>query len=815
MKLGKRKAPEKPSRESGQVEQESKRQKKDSQSQSNNSNKRKLAFEDQENCSEPPTKKLKPMSNTKTNNLRKSAPVKKLSVRPLASSVEKQNTKNGTNDKELWGKIESAVGAILNKTRCDIGSEEIYKSVEDLILLKHSSDLYTFVQQKLESDLDKKQLEILNYLQGSNGQMQLFSGQSDFLKYMENSWIEFCETLNYIRNVFLKLDRGWANTTSSVRPLWEMGTDIYRTKIMGQNIILQRMLTSLNNTLHIYREGNSISIPLVQTLIRSFITLNIYEKFEEYYLNFVRQYRQEEVLKRFFSSQSTFDISEFLAYVYRVYQFELADISEAVLFGRSKKDIEKILDTEVLTKNYECILQWGFLQLMDLPAETQIQQTRMYYRYFKKNIRKLDSLNAKFGEYIKVFGALIVENTPENEMIGKLIEFYGKINNVWENGFSKNKHFHYQIKGGFEHVLNLKEIKMGELLAKFVDGRLRTGVKMTAEEIEALLDKAIELFKYINGKDVFEAFYRKDLAKRLLLNKTSSVDLERSMISKLKEECGGGYTSKFEGMFKDMDLSRDILEEFKTHAQSVHKNMDLNVSVLTTGNWPPFNQIELKLPESLAEYQELFKQWYGTKYHGRKLFWQNSLGHVILRVNWFGPGNTKKKEFILSLLQNSIMYCFERTGSLNFNEIKQIVGTEEKELKRGLWSLSCGKLRILTKEPKGSEIGEEDVFTWNEKFRHKMYRIPANAIQITETAEENDKVKKEIAQDRQYQIDAAVVRVMKTRKQLAHANLMSELITQCKFPLKNAEVKKRIESLIDRDYLERDKKDPNVYIYLA
>jgi hypothetical protein len=42
------------------------------------------------------------------------------------------------------------------------------------------------------------------------------------------------------------------------------------------------------------------------------------------------------------------------------------------------------------------------------------------------------------------------------------------------------------------------------------------------------------LFRYIHGKDVFEAFYKKDLAKRLLLGKSASIDSEKSMISKLK-----------------------------------------------------------------------------------------------------------------------------------------------------------------------------------------------------------------------------------------------------------------------------------------
>ena len=37
------------------------------------------------------------------------------------------------------------------------------------------------------------------------------------------------------------------------------------------------------------------------------------------------------------------------------------------------------------------------------------------------------------------------------------------------------------------------------------------------------------------GKDVFVAFYKKDLAKRLLLGKSASTDAEKSMLLKLKQ----------------------------------------------------------------------------------------------------------------------------------------------------------------------------------------------------------------------------------------------------------------------------------------
>ena len=46
------------------------------------------------------------------------------------------------------------------------------------------------------------------------------------------------------------------------------------------------------------------------------------------------------------------------------------------------------------------------------------------------------------------------------------------------------------------------------------------------------------IFRFIHGKDVFEAFYKRDLAKRLLVGKSASVDSEKSMLSKLKAECG-------------------------------------------------------------------------------------------------------------------------------------------------------------------------------------------------------------------------------------------------------------------------------------
>lgn len=67
----------------------------------------------------------------------------------------------------------------------------------------------------------------------------------------------------------------------------------------------------------------------------------------------------------------------------------------------------------------------------------------------------------------------------------------------------------------------------------------------------------------MKSKDVFEEFYARGLCRRLLLKKSASLDAERSMIAKLKNECGELFTTKVEGMLKDLNASNLVMQEYK------------------------------------------------------------------------------------------------------------------------------------------------------------------------------------------------------------------------------------------------------------
>lgn len=675
-----------------------------------------------------------------------------------------------------------------------------------------ASNLYTKLHVEVEEHVKGEVGKLIGYpLQITHhGALTITMHTTDsvvFLNLVNSCWQDHCSHMIMIRSVFLYLDRTYVIQNQHVQSLWDMGLQLFRIYIATQPEVERKTVEGILFLIEQERHGETVDRALLKSLLRMFNSLGIYsERFEIRFLEATRTFYDKEAAHYMAET----DVADYLKHV----ECRLVEENDRVLHyldPQTKKPLISWVEKQLLEQHIQALLSKGFAVLMTERRHADL--ARMYSLFAR--VSGLDKLKAAFNAYIKSAGGAIVNDPEKDEqMVQELLDFKAQLDVILEQSFSKNETLVYSLKEAFETFINVRANKPAELVAKFIDGKLKAGNKGASEdELELLLDKVMTLFRYIQGKDVFEAFYKKDLAKRLLLGRSASTDAERSMIAKLKSECGSSFTNKLEGMFKDIDLSKDTMAAFRESPKLVEglPDIELNVSVLTAGYWPTYPPAEVKLPAELVGYQEAFKKFYLSKHSGRRITWQNSLGHCTLKAQ-FPHG---RKELHVSLFQTVVLMLFNSADNLTFKDIAETTSIEDKELKRTLQSLVSGKAKILLKHNKTREGEDDATFSFNKDFTAKLFRIKVNSVQMKETVEEQQKTTEGVFQDRQHQIDAAIVRIMKTRKTLSHTVLLSEIYEQLKFPIRPPDIKKRIESLIDREYLERDTTNPQNYNYLA
>ncbi|KAH8554516.1 Cullin family-domain-containing protein [Umbelopsis sp. PMI_123] len=736
-------------------------------------------------------------SNSKllSGNLRTKVAPKKLIIRNF--KVKPQLPPNY--EDETWNRLKRAVHAIQNHEKVPESLETLYKSCENLCHHKMADRLYTRLREECENHV-KVELQKLS----SNTNTGIF-----FLETVSQTWADYCNQMIMIRSIFLYLDRTYVLQSSGIFSLWDMGLELFRSQLLVETSLRDKIVEGSIDMITTERSGDTINSSLLQSLIRMFIDLSIYhDVFEEPFLRRTQLFYRSEGERLVHSM----DMADYLQHVDQRLKEEGIDRINAYVDSSTKPKLIKLVETELLERHVDTILEKGFQPLLQ---DNRKDILALMYRLLSR-VHALDQLRTYFFESLKKTGGAIVnDESRDSTMVQSLLAYKQKIDIILAETFDHNTQFANSMREAFESFINSRQNKPAELIAKFVDSKLRSGNKTaTDEELESLLDRVLILFRFIHGKDVFEAFYKRDLAKRLLLGKSASIDAERSMLSKMKTECGPAFTSKLEGMFKDIDISRDLMTTFKNHKSYEDiKDLQIYVNVLTQGFWPTYPPVEITLPPDMANSQEVFKDFYMSKHNGRRLMWQNNLGHCVVKAT-FPKG---KKELLVSLFQTVVLLLFNdrKRDRLTYNEIRELTNIEDKELSRTLQSLACGNSRVLKKNPPGRDVNATDSFSYNEAFTASLYRLKINTIQLKETVEENTRTREGVFQDRQYQVDAAIVRIMKTRKTLSHNMLINELFEQLRFPVKATDIKKRIESLIDREYMERESEDSSSYRYLA
>ena len=441
--------------------------------------------------------------------------------------------------------------------------------------------------------------------------------------------------------------------------------------------------------------------------------------------------------------------------------------------------------------------------------------------------------------------------------VDDVLQLKGKFDHILATCFSSDQGLQTAFTRSFTDFINSFE-RSSEYLSLFFDENMKKGIKgKTENEVDTLLDKGITLLRYVQDKDMFERYYKRHLSRRLLMKRSASMDAERQMISKMKMEVGNNFTQKIEAMFKDIAVSEDLSSSYKRHVSQIRdadpKRAEIEVNVLTSTMWPleamapsyRDNEPESKciFPPQIDRIKQSFEKFYLDKHSGRQLTWQANMGTGDLRAYFAEMKGKKTRELNVSTYMMVILMLFNDLPpgkSYTCEEIQAKTNIPFNELTRNLQSLAVApKTRVLVKEPMSKDVKSTDKFSFNENFYSQFQRVKIGVVSSgnkVEDSNERQETEKKNNDTRGGSIEAAVVRIMKyvipfpfpctltdrhyfrQRKELTHQKLIAEVIQQltARFLPDVNMVKKRIESLIEREYLERiEDSSPPAYRYLA
>jgi cullin 1 len=483
------------------------------------------------------------------------------------------------------------------------------------------------------------------------------------------------------------------------------------------------------------------------------------------------------------------------------------------------------------------LLQEPQVELLAKPTNIQVllDQDRLddlsrAYRMFALVEGGLAPIAAAFRQFVTSRGNSIVDEREEQmrsmsktealtdpTFVQALISLHDKYKTVVSTCFQSDTLFQKSLKEAFEVFVNrdLEKASTAALMSSFCDRLLKksSSEKLSEEVIDESMTKLVELFSFLTEKDDFAEIYRNQLAKRLLGDMSASDEAEKSLIQKLKMKCGSSFTSKLEGMVTDLSLANEMQREFE---QTMTLNMlpfELSVSVLTTGFWPSYTGIDCQLLPDMESGLGHFRDFYAKRTQHRRLQWIHSLGTATVAMR-FPDG--RRFDLVMNTYQALILNLFNSHSELTVESISNMTKLEDGFVKKLLATMILSKFKVLMKVSGGDDpktIESSDNIAVNEAFSvpTRKVRIPPP---VAGTEETHNKAK--VEEDRSFSIEAAIVRVMKGRKILQHQQLVAEVVEQLTLFRPNPKsIKQRIENLIEREFLERDPDNPNLYKYLA
>lgn len=743
------------------------------------------------------------------------ATIKRTPIGRVPSQIEKVDVPAA---KEIWRTINVAIDDIYTKNVSHHKFEVLHRSAYKLIVHRHGDLLYNETCEAITRHL---RVFLKLVLDATNDK---------FLDVLTSVWDDHVICTTRIKEILLYMERNYIPQVKRM-PIFDLGLLLFRDTIVENAAIRSRLGSELLRRIECERSGYLIDRDCLKRALSMLMELgahgpNVFEDiFERPFIEESRGYFHRTI-EKFIHENSC---SSCLRKIESMLEDEASRSQHYLPFSTERK-LKHTAETELIMNNAEALVQMSQSGVAFMMKNGRNDDLKQIYDTFLRVPPTLEHIRNCVADFIKTAGASIfadAEGTKDfSKFITDILNLKAQTNDMVENCFANDNKFQTRVHQSFDEILN-RDRTSAYYLALYSDEQMRNGFRScTDKAVELSVDRMVAVLRHIRDKDIFESFYKNQLSRRLLGQKSVSEESEKLMISKLKAEYGYQFTSKLERMFSDIAVSRADLCEYR---KGTAKALDCEFTILTAGYWPSQSHDDsaclAKMPAVIKESIDDFFQYYSDSHSGRRLAWQFSLGSADVRMILTGG---KAYDFTLSTYQMMILALFPEKVSITFEEICVSVPIPDVELKRHLLSLCTPAMRIVNKSPAGKSINSSDIFSINSSFSSKYRRIkvPLIAIQSVSGVESRtgkagdlngDSIPQDVQEDRKYAIDSVIVRVMKARKTFSHNELIAEVSRQLadRFPTSPQVLKMRIESLIEREYLARDKNSANVYHYVA
>ncbi|XP_075726383.1 cullin-3-A [Rhipicephalus microplus] len=729
---------------------------------------------------------------------------------------------------DLWLALDKTFHEIQETRSFSQGFNELYRCAYTMVRRNAGERLYNGLRDAIAKFLAKNVRPVV-----------LAKTGEDFLQELNQAWKDHQQSMAMICDIVMYLDIAYASL-NNVDSVDKMGVSVFLDEVACYDDVRDRLCATLLSLVNKEREGGCVDRLAIKQACDMLESLghgsrSVYEEvFERPFLADTARFYKSQCQNCLLTMSS-------LAYFDKVEEHieKESERAKQCLNESTVISIVRVLETELIGECMNDILEKEGPGIKLMLKNWMMEDLAHAFRLVNRVQGGQKSFFKCVSKHLRDIGSLIVREEGDRVgLIPRLIELKSRVDRILRHCFDGDYLAEQVIAKDIEHILSLTE-KSPELLSAFVDDTLRRGIlRMTDQEIDSLLKKVAEIFGFLPDKDLFVSSYTQHLAKRLLACEDTSYDAEKRVVAKLKNECGCLFTHRLETLFKDLYHSDALTQEFNEAVSSSRMGLNklhLNVRVLTAGFWPlSWATQPSNIPTVPGKAFETFRRFYLAKYKGRQLTLQPQLGSADMNAVFYGPWEepspsrdanssaSKPRTYTIqvSTPQMCVLMLFNNHDKLTFADIASETNFPEKDLMQALHSLCSGKScgPVLTKTPATEQIEYCHVFAVNDAFTATGKEVkvqPACGRKESASTSCTD-TKARIDEERKYNIDTAIVKVMKSRRMLLHENLVIEVteLLRARFTPSPDALKKRVDALIEREYMERETKDPHLYVYI-